>query len=283
MNALEISKLIKCYEGFTLEIPRLTLPEGCVMGLIGENGAGKSTTLRLILNAIGRDAGTINVLGHDNAEPDFNMVKQQLGVVLDEAHFPDVLNARQVSRIMSCTYADWHEAQFDELLRRFDIPMNKQFKEFSRGMRMKLAIAVALAHDAKLLLLDEPTGGLDPIVRDEILELFYEFTRDPTHSILISSHIVSDLEKLCDMIAFLHRGKLVFCETMDELEDKYALVKCGTADFARIDPAAVVGQRRSQYGVEALVLRGSMPDGFVLERAGVEDIMLYTAKGESVQ
>ncbi len=283
MNALEIGKLIKCYEGFTLEIPELTLPEGCVLGLIGENGAGKSTTLRLILDAVSRDSGTINVLGSDNAQPDFNAVKQRLGVVLDEAHFPDVLSARQVSRIMRFTYDNWHEAQFDELLSRFDIPAGKPFKQFSRGMRMKLAIAVALSHDAQLLLLDEPTGGLDPIVRDDILELFYEFTRDPAHSILISSHIVSDLEKLCDMIAFLHRGRLMFCETMDALEDSYALLKCGAADFARVDPAAVVGQRRSQYGVEALVRRASMPDGFVLERAGVEDIMLYMAKGEDLR
>ncbi|MCM1149785.1 MAG: ABC transporter ATP-binding protein, partial [Butyricicoccus sp.] len=203
MNAIEIKNLSKSYEGFTLGGISLTLPEGAIMGLVGENGAGKSTTLRLIMNAITRDGGSVSVLGVDNRSPEFGAAKQEIGVVLDEAYFPEVLTARDVGRVMAGTYKNWDAARYGECLSRFALPEKKPFKEFSRGMKMKLAIAVALSHAPRLLILDEATSGLDPMMRDEILDIFNDFTRDETHSILMSSHIVSDLEKICDYIAFI--------------------------------------------------------------------------------
>ena len=197
MNAIEVKNLTKKYTDFTLDNVSFTLPMGCIMGLIGENGAGKSTTIKLLLDAITRDSGEISILGKSNKD-NFKATKEDLGVVLDEAHFPESINPKQVNAIMKNTYTNWNENTFFNYMKKFDLPLKKSFKDFSRGMRMKLMIAVALSHDAKLLILDEATSGLDPIVRDEILELFYEFTREEDHSILISSHIVSDLEKLCD-------------------------------------------------------------------------------------
>lgn len=280
MSAIVIDGLRKSYDGFELAIDHLELPDGCIMGLVGENGAGKSTTLRLILNSARRDAGRIEVLGQDNESPDFGKLKSELGVVFDEAYFPEVLTARQVNKVMKHTYANWREQEYFDLLRRFDLPGNKPFKEYSRGMRMKQAIAVALAHEPRLLLLDEATGGLDPMVRDEILDIFRDFTRNGDNSVLISSHIVSDLEKICDYIAFLHKGKLRFCLSMDELNERYAILRCTRAEFGQVPPDAVVGKRDNGYGVEALLLRDRAQGISPLERAGIEDIMVYMAKGE---
>ena len=280
MNALTISGLVKEYAGFRLEIPRLELPEGCIMGLIGENGAGKSTTLRLILNDLSRQSGSIEVLGCDNTSGGFMRVKEELGVVLDESGFPEVLTARQVNAVMKRTYRSWQQDEYFALLRRFDLPENKPFKDYSRGMRMKQAIAVALAHKPRLLLLDEATGGLDPIVRDEILGIFSDFAREADHSVLISSHIVSDLDKLCDTVALLHRGRLMLTASRDEIGDRFALVRCTRAEFGRMERRTVVGMRDTGYGVEALVERALAPAGLTLERPGMEDVMLFMAKGE---
>ena len=212
MNAIEIKGLEKRYDGFQLGSFDLTLPSGCIMGLVGENGAGKSTTIKLIMNAIGRDAGEISVLGVDNRSAGFRDVKEDIGVVLDEAYFPEVISARNVGKVMALTYKNWDAAAFEGYLKKFSLAPDKIFKDYSRGMRMKLAIAAALSHGAKLLILDEATSGLDPMARDELLDIFNDFTRDENCSILLSSHIVSDLEKICDYIAFLHRGRLVLCE-----------------------------------------------------------------------
>ena len=197
MNALEIRGLTKRRGDFALQGLDLTLPAGCIMGLIGENGAGKSTTIRLILNSLGRDGGTVAVYGRDNRALTA-LEREDIGVVLDEGCFPETLTAPQVGRVMAATYRRWEQDTFDAYCRRFALPEKTAFKDYSRGMKMKLTIAVALSHQAQLLVLDEATAGLDPIVRDEILELFNEFTRDETHSVLISSHILSDLEKICD-------------------------------------------------------------------------------------
>ena len=206
-NAIELHGLTKEYPGFRLGSLDLTLPSGSIMGLVGENGAGKSTTIKLIMNAVHRDSGVVSVLGVDNQSAAFHAIKEDIGIVLDEAYFSEVLNANDVGRIMANTYRQWEQETYEGYLQRFGLPRSKAFKDFSRGMKMKLAIAVALSHQAKLLILDEATSGLDPMVRDEILDIFNEYTRQEDRSILLSSHIVSDLEKICDYIAFLHKGE----------------------------------------------------------------------------
>lgn len=279
MNAIEVKNLTKKYTDFTLDNVSFTLPMGCIMGLIGENGAGKSTTIKLLLDAITRDSGEVFILGKSNKD-NFKETKEDIGVVLDEAHFPESINPKQVNAIMKNTYKNWNENIFFNYMKKFDLPLKKSFKDFSRGMRMKLMIAVALSHDAKLLILDEATSGLDPIVRDEILELFYEFTREEDHSILISSHIVSDLEKLCDYIAFIHKGKMLFVEEKDVLLDNYRILKCLKDDFEDVDPDCIVGMRKSPYGVEALVLKEKINSVFNLEKPTIEDIIVFMAKEE---
>lgn len=280
MNAIEIKGLCKSYGDFTLSNIDLTLPQGAIMGLVGENGAGKSTTLRLIMNAIARDSGSVSVLGADNQSPDFNKLKQEIGVVLDEAYFPEVLTARDVGRVMAGTYANWDGKHYRECLSRFSLPEKKAFKDFSRGMKMKLAIAVALSHSPRLLILDEATSGLDPIMRDEILDIFNDFTRDETHSILLSSHIVSDLEKICDYIAFIHRGRLLLCEEKDSLLEEYGVVRLGRGEYQSIPEDAVLGRRETPYGVETLVQRSRVSSVFRPERTTLEDIIVFMAKGE---
>ena len=279
MNAIEIKGLTKQYQGFRLGSYDLTLPSGCILGLVGENGAGKSTTIRLIMDAITRDAGTISVLGVDNRSPEFAGVKEDIGVVLDEAYFPEVLSAANVGKIMACTYRRWDMEKYRGYLSRFDLDDRKLIRDYSRGMRMKLAIAVSLSHDPKLLILDEATSGLDPMVRDEILDIFNEFTRDPGHSILLSSHIVSDLEKICDYIAFLHKGKLMLCEEKDQLLEEYALVHLYAERFADLPEDSIVGRKNGRFGVEALVLRSRVPQDLPVEHTNLENIILFMAKG----
>lgn len=223
-NAIEIKGLNKKYRDFSLKDIHFCLPEGSILGLVGENGAGKSTTINLIMDAISRDSGTITVLGTDNQSKDFLRVKEDIGVVLDEAYFPSVISAANVNSIMKYTYQNWNEQEYFSYLKKFELPEKKMFKDYSRGMKMKLAIAVALSHGSRLLILDEATSGLDPIIREEILDIFKEFAANGNHSVLLSSHIVSDLEKLCDYIAFIHKGKLLFCEKKEKLLKDYELL-----------------------------------------------------------
>ena len=280
MNAIEIKGLEKRYDGFQLGSFDLTLPSGCIMGLVGENGAGKSTTIKLIMNAIGRDAGEISVLGVDNRSAEFRDVKEDIGVVLDEAYFPEVMSARNVGKVMALTYKNWDAAAFEGYLKKFSLAPDKIFKDYSRGMRMKLAIAAALSHRAKLLILDEATSGLDPMARDELLDIFNDFTRDENCSILLSSHIVSDLEKICDYIAFLHRGRLVLCEEKDRLLEEYALVRLPEERLSELSEESIISRRTSGYATEALVLRGGIPAAIPTEHTSLEDIILFLAKGD---
>ncbi len=279
-NAIEIRSLCKHYKGFSLDDLNLDLPYGCVLGLVGENGAGKSTTIRLIMDALERDGGTVSVLGADNQSKEFLDLKEDIGVVLDETFVPEVINARQMGKIMAGTYKNWDQAVYDGWIRRFELPLDKKFKDYSRGMTMKLGIAAALSHHPRLLLLDEATGGLDPMVREELLEVFADFAAQDGHAVLLSSHIVSDLERICDYIAFLHKGRLVLCEEKDLLLDKYGILKCSKEQLANIPEEAVHGKRVGTYGVEALVEREFMPRDAVVDRASLEDIILYMAKGE---
>lgn len=284
MNAIELSHIRKSFDAFAIQDLSLTVPSGTICGLVGENGAGKSTTIRLLMGALRPDSGAAAVLGADVSSPSFTAVKEDVGVVLDEAYFPETLNALQVGRILASTYRQWEPAAYGGYLDRFDLPERKPFKDFSRGMKMKLAIAAALSHRPKLLVLDEATSGLDPIVRDQVLEIFNEFTREEDHSILISSHIVSDLEKLCDYIAFLHRGRLLFCEEKDRLVEDYGLFT-GTAEQAEsLLPEAVIGREAKDYGgVRALVRRSLVPQTLALGRPTVEDVILFTVKGEETR
>ena len=279
MNAIELKGLIKEYPGFRLGSLDLALPSGSIMGLVGENGAGKSTTIKLIMNAIKRDAGSVSVLGVDNQSRAFSGIKEDIGVVLDEAYYPEVLNSRDVGCVMAKTYRHWEPDTYENYLQRFGLPQDKAFRDYSRGMKMKLAIAVALSHQAKLLILDEATSGLDPMVRDEILDIFNEYTRQEDRSILLSSHIVSDLEKICDYIAFLHKGQLLLCEEKDRLLEEYALVRLSRERLADLPENSVVGVESAPYGVRALVRRDMVPHDLPLEHTNLEDIILFLAKG----
>lgn len=277
MNALEIKNLSKFYNGFTLDNLNLTLPQGCIMGLIGENGAGKTTTIKLILDMINRDSGSIKIFGKDNKD-NLKLTKENIGVVLDEVGISECLTAKQVGKIMKYTFKNWDEQTFSEYLIKLSVPENKKFKEFSRGMKMKLGIAIALSHNAKLLILDEATSGLDPIVRDEVIDIFGEFTRDENHAVLISSHIVSDLEKICDYIAFLHKGKLLLCEEKDRLKEQYGIIRCTCDDLRNISPSAIIGKKESPYGVEAIVNRDKIPTGMEISMIDIEQLFIFMAK-----
>ena len=280
-NAIEMKHVTKKYASFQLEDVSLTLPSGCIMGLVGENGAGKSTTIGLLMGSIRRDAGEIFVLGQDNTKKEFDAVKEDIGVVLDEAYFPEVLNAVNVNQIMKHTYQRWDEKQYFDYIKHFSLEEKKMFKDYSRGMKMKLAIAVALSHKPKLLILDEATSGLDPIIRDEILEIFNEFTREEDHTVLLSSHIISDLEKISDYIAFLHQGKLLFCEEKDRLLEEYGILQVTEEDEKDVPKEAIAGRKHGKYATELLVKRSKISDAFEIERAGIEDIVLFLArKGE---
>ena len=282
MNAIELNHVTKEFPGFTLRDLTLSVPQGTICGLVGENGAGKSTTIRLLMGALRPDSGTCSALGVDAASPEFLEAKEDIGVVLDEAYFPEVLTPQLVGKVMAKTYRRWDGAAYQGYVTLFSLPEKTMFRDFSRGMKMKLAIAVALSHDPKLLVLDEATSGLDPIVRDEVLEIFNEFTRAEDHSILISSHILSDLEKLCDTIAFLHKGRLLLCEEKDALREEYALWHSTAAQLAALD-ARVYGKRVTPYGAEALVRRDAMPAGAELAPVSIEELFVLMVKGECAE
>ncbi len=277
-NALEIKGLVKNYPTFCLDHIDLTLPMGCVMGFIGENGAGKSTTILSILGAVNRDSGTVRILGQDTAQGIPLPLKEQIGVVLDECCLPETLNLKDINGIMQAAYRTWNCKTFFRYVHRFFLDETKRIKDYSRGMKMKLSIACALSHDSRLLILDEATSGLDPVTRDELLDLFYEFIQDEQHSIFMSSHITSDLEKICDYVTYIHKGKLLLCQEKDRLLGRMGILKCSEALFRDIDPAAVHGKRTTAFGVEALVERQKIPASFTVEHASLDDILIYLVK-----
>ncbi len=279
MNAIEIRNLTKHYSDFTLDNLSLTLPSGCIMGLIGENGAGKSTTIKLILDMVSRDGGEIKILGRDNKDQ-FELTKEDIGVVPDEIGLPEYMTAAQVGNVMRRCYKNWDQKKYEDLLASLGLPVKKKFKEFSKGMKMKLGIALALSHDPKLLILDEATSGLDPVVRDEVVSMFSEFTRDENHSVLISSHIVSDLEKICDYIAFLHGGRLMLCEEKDVLKDGYRFVRGTREAISAIPESDLIGRKLSPYGGEAIVRRGAVPGGMDEGPVDIEQLFIFMVKRE---
>ncbi|BDE89036.1 Daunorubicin/doxorubicin resistance ATP-binding protein DrrA [uncultured Flavonifractor sp.] len=278
-NAIEVRGLCKDYGDFRLEHVDLTVPGGTILGLIGENGAGKSTVIRCLLGLVRPDGGEISLLGRAPEE-----AKEDIGVVLDESSFHEVLRAPQVGKIFAGLYAAWDPALYEHYLAKFGLPRDKKIKEFSRGMKMKLGIAVALSHRPKLLLLDEATGGLDPVVRNEILDEFLDFIQEEDHAVLISSHITSDLEKAADYITYLHKGRVAVQGAKDELLEAYGRLVCGRGDLERVDPACLAGVRRGQFGCEALVKdRRTFVrryPGLTVDPVTLEDIMLFTVRGD---
>ena len=282
-NCIEIKGLCKSYGDFALNNIDLTLPGGSILGLIGENGAGKTTTIKCVLNLIRRDTGEITLLGYDNVREE-RLAKQDVGVVLDECFFHDTLRPRDVGSILAPAYQNWDQGLFRDYLSKFGLPEKKFIKEFSRGMKMKLSLSAALAHRPKLLILDEATAGLDPVVRDEILDEFLGFIQDEDHAILMSSHITSDLEKVADYIAYIHQGQVVLSDAKDNILDSYGRVGCTAAQLESIDPRDILRARKGTFGCEALVKdRSAFARKYpmlLVERTTLEDIMLFVGKGE---
>jgi len=282
-NALVVKGLKKKYRDFTLDDVSFNIPCGMIVGLIGENGAGKSTTINAILGLIKKDAGTISILGKKDNEID-NGIRNQIGVVFDGSNFPSVLSARKLNNVLKNIYSTWDENRYFSLLQKMSLPTDKKIKEFSKGMKMKLSIAVALSHHSKLLILDEATSGLDPVVRDDILDMFLDFVQDENNSILVSSHITSDLEKVADYIVFIHKGKVVFSKPKDELKYQYGIIKCGAAQFDAIDKEEIIAYRKQDYEWEVLVAdrtaaQKKYPKA-VIDPATIDEIMLLYVKGE---
>lgn len=282
-NILVVNGLTKDYGDFILDDLSFVIPRGVIMGLIGENGAGKSTTINCILNEIRKDSGQILIFGKDHISDEIE-IKDKLGVVFDENHFPDIFTPTEIGKYMSGIYSHWNGHTFYSYLEKFELSKDKKIKDFSKGMKVKLAFAVALSHNAEFLILDEATSGLDPIIRDDILNILIDFVQDEDHSVLVSSHITSDLEKVADYITFIHKGKLVFSHPKDDLIDNYGIVSCGAAVFDSIDKVDVIAYRKEDYQYKVLVkdrrrAEKEYPKALV-EPAMLEEIMLFHVKGE---
>lgn len=280
MNAIEINNLTKQYSGFVLNNVSLSLPSGMIMGLIGENGAGKSTLIRLLMGLTRPDSGTIRLLGKDNRE-NLHLTKQDIGIVFDETGISPELTVKQVNSVMKDIYRAWDEPLFFSYVKRFDLPEGKRFKTFSRGMKMKLGIAMALSHHAKLLIMDEPTNGLDPLVRDGVIRILCDFTRDESCSVLISSHIVSDLEKICDYIAFLHKGQLMICEEKDRLYEDYGILHCTKEELSALPPDCVVGYNDTHYGMEVMVRKQAALGERQYDPIDLEKLFVFMARRDT--
>lgn len=281
-DALTISGLTKTYKDFVLNDVSFSVPSGSIVGLIGENGAGKSTTISAALGLVQKEAGSVSVLGKEELD---NEVKEQIGVVFDGNNFSEILSPKKIGRVMRDIYQSWDGRTFMALLKKFSLPAGKPIKQFSKGMKMKLAIAVALSHNSKLLILDEATSGLDPVVRDDILDMLLDFVQDESHSILVSSHITSDLEKIADYIVFLHEGRVVFSKPKDELTEQYGIIKCGSAQFDALDKSEIIAYRKMDYEWQALVadrnkMQKKYPKAMIVP-ASIDEIMLLYVKGEA--
>ncbi len=282
--AVEVKGLAKHYANFELQGVNLYVPYGMIVGFIGENGAGKSTTIKAMLGLIQKEEGEIHILGHaidaNNREREW---QEQIGVVFDECNMPPELTPREINKIMKNIYRTWSEDKFLKYLEKFEVAAGKKVKEMSKGMKMKLSIAIAISHDSRLLILDEGTSGLDPVVRSEIMDIFREFIEDGEHSVLISSHITSDIEKVADYIIFIHQGKIVMEEAKDELLERYGLVRCSKEQEVEIPKDIVIGKMENAYGVSVLVndAKRMRQEGFVVDHACTEDILLYIVKRES--
>lgn len=281
-SAIEVKHLSKKYEDFSLRDISFTLPKGSVMGFIGENGAGKTTTIKAMLKIILRNSGEVKFFGLD-VDSDEKAIKERIGVVFDESCFHDTLTPKQLTKIMENVYENWDANLFAQYLTEFKLPEKKHLKDFSRGMKMKLGIAVALSHKADLLILDEATAGLDPIMRDEILDIFLDFIEDEGHAIFISSHITSDLEKIADYITFIHQGEIIFTRTRDEIRRDLGVIRCELSEFEEFDKRGIVRFRKHRFGYEMLIENKQEylkeHPGISIESVTLESIMLFYARG----
>ena len=277
-NAIEIKNLTKRYDGFTLDNISFNVPKGSIMGFIGQNGAGKSTTINTILNIIKADSGEIRVFGKDTRTADVQ-IKQDIAAVFDELPFHEQLNAKALDKILRRVFKRWNSEVFFGYLERFQLPVKKKFGQFSKGMKMKLQIAAALSHDAKLLIMDEATTGLDPVVRNEILDIFLEFLQNEEHSILMSSHITSDLEKIADSVTFIDKGRLLLTGYKDDILESHGVIKCSKEDYENIGEGDIISARISDFGVEAMVSDKKAVSrkysGLVIDPTTLEEIMLF--------
>lgn len=278
MNVIEIKNATKDFGDFKLDNISFEVPEGSVCGFIGQNGAGKTTTIKLILDVLNVDAGEIFVFGQ-NIKDDSAKLREDIGVVFDEMGFHEFMTGKDINIMMKNIYKNWDEKVFFDYLKRFSLPTKKPCGSFSRGMRMKLQIAVALSHNAKLLIMDEPTSGLDPIVRNEMLQIFREYVLEEDHTILLSSHITGDLEKLADEVVFINGGKIVLAGNKDDIIEKHGLLKCKKDDLKDISESFIVYAQSGTYGVEVLVndrkACAKLYPEMIIEQASLEDIMLF--------
>ena len=282
-NAIEIRELTKRYDGFMLDRVSFDVPKGSIMGFIGQNGAGKTTTIRCLLNITNADAGEIRLLGMDHIKDEF-AIKERIAVVFDELPFHELFTARDMARIFRGIYREWSDETYQQYLERFQLPQRKKISQFSKGMKMKLQIACALSHNAELLVMDEATTGLDPVVRSEILDIFLEYLQNENHSILMSSHITSDLEKIADSVTFIDRGRLLLTGYKDDVLANHGLMKCSKDDYAQIDRADYISARLSDFGAEIMVpdrkAAARKYSGLLIEPTMLEEIMVYYVSRE---
>jgi ABC-type multidrug transport system, ATPase component len=280
-NILEVNNLVKKYDSFSLKDVSFKVPTGLIMGFIGQNGAGKTTTIKSILNMITPDTGSINLFGLDN-RINTKQINEQIGVVLDVPFFVDEWNINDVENALSPFYSQWEHQKFTELLNRFGIDKKKKINELSRGMKVKLMISVALSHNAKLLILDEPTSGLDPVARDELCDLLSDFVSDETNSVLFSTHITSDLEKIADYITFIFDGQIIFTGLKDDFLEKYLIIKGGLDEITAEQKEAIIGFREHQTGFEGMIEAthaNKLPKTLLFERPTLEEIIVFMNKG----
>lgn len=282
---LQVNNLTKHYPNFTLDHVSFDLPKGTIMGLIGENGAGKSTTINAMLDLIHKDEGSVTFWGEELSSS--KQLKEDIGVVFDGINFYETLTPAKVAKISSAAYKQWDEDLFQDYMKCFELPTDKEIKTLSKGMKMKLSIAVALSHHPKLLILDEATSGLDPVMRDDILDVFMDFVQDEDHSIIMSSHISTDLEKIADYITFIHQGKVLFCKSKDELRYNYGIIRCGAALFDAIDKEDILTYRKDDYQWNVLVADKETArkkyKNAVVDDATIDDILLLYVKGEQAK
>ncbi len=282
-NAIEIEGLTKKFDGFTLDNISFNVPRGSIMGFIGQNGAGKTTTIKAILNIIKADKGSIKILGEDHIKDEID-IKERISAVFDELPFHDDFTAKNLDIILGHIYENWDKTEYASLLDRFALPRNKKIGKFSKGMKMKLQIACALSHKAELLIMDEPTTGLDPVVRNEILDIFREYIQDENHSILMSSHITGDLEKISDSVTFIDRGRLLISGYKDDILESHGIIKCGKEDYKKISSEDIISARLSDFGAEVMVSdKAECKDKYpklVMDNATLEEIMLFYVNEE---
>lgn len=283
-NVIEIKNLKKSYdEKFKLEVLNLNIQSGTIVGLIGENGAGKTTLIKSILNIIKINSGNVNIFGKEYKKYE-NEIKEEIGVVLDNMFFPELLTPNEINNVMKDIYKNWDKQLYYKYLKEFNLPEKKQIKTLSKGMRKKLEIATALAHHPKLLILDEPTSGLDPIVRNEVLDIFLKFIKDEEHTILLSTHITSDLEHIADKIIFIDNGKIVLDEARDEILEDYAILKCDIDKFDKIQNQDIVKYKKNKYSYDILIKDkdklSKKYEEFIIDKITLEELMILMIKGE---